>query len=106
MLAKEFYEQERINGNTYYITSNPDPDYELQFYRNIFRLMDGYANQQAQEKQDYYWFNIFNERYPDEVKEILDKRDDEYRSGLTKNKMKTVSDRPYDPNDLSWDVGW
>jgi len=43
--AQEFYEQERLDGNTYDITSNPNPDYSLSFYQAIFRLMDNYSTQ-------------------------------------------------------------
>lgn len=42
---EEYYEQERKRGNTYAITSNPDPDYSLSFYQSIFRLMEGYCNE-------------------------------------------------------------
>jgi hypothetical protein len=38
MNAQEFYDQ----FDTYNITENPDPDYNLPFYQNIFRLMESY----------------------------------------------------------------
>ena len=43
--AQDYYEQERINGNTLNITSNFDPDYHLEFYQEIFKLMEGFASQ-------------------------------------------------------------
>ena len=42
MTAKEFYEQERLKGNTEDITGNPNPDYNNRFYSEIFDLMRGY----------------------------------------------------------------
>ena len=42
MTTKEFYEQERLKGNTEDITGNPNPDYNNRFYSEIFDLMNGY----------------------------------------------------------------
>jgi len=42
MKAKDFYEQERLNGNTENITASENPDYNLKFYLEIFKLMEGY----------------------------------------------------------------
>jgi len=42
MTAKDFYEQERLKGNTEDITGNPNPDYNNRFYSEIFDLMNGY----------------------------------------------------------------
>lgn len=42
MTTKEFYEQERLKGNTEDITGNPIPDYNNRFYSEIFDLMNGY----------------------------------------------------------------
>lgn len=44
MKAKDFYEQSRKNGLTEDITSNPDPNYNHDFYQSIFRLMENFAN--------------------------------------------------------------
>ncbi|KKL74550.1 hypothetical protein LCGC14_2063820, partial [marine sediment metagenome] len=44
--TKEYYEQERIKGNTSNITTNPNPIYRLEFYQEIFKLMEGFASQQ------------------------------------------------------------
>ena len=44
MEEKEFYENERVKGNTYDITGNDSPDYRLPFYQAIFSLMKSYAN--------------------------------------------------------------
>ena len=46
MKTEEFYDQERIKGNTVDITSNQNPNYHLEFYQAIFRLMEGFASQQ------------------------------------------------------------
>ena len=46
MTAKEFYEQERLKGNTEDIAGNPNPDYNNRFYSEIFDLMDGYFIEQ------------------------------------------------------------
>ena len=45
--TKEYYEQERIKGNTSNITTNPNPIYRLEFYQEIFKLMEGFASQQS-----------------------------------------------------------
>jgi hypothetical protein len=42
MTTREFYEQERLKGNTEDITGNPNPDYNNRFYSEIFDLMSGY----------------------------------------------------------------
>mgnify|MGYP003407866492 FL=1 len=42
MTTREFYEQERLKGNTEDITVNPNPDYNHRFYSEIFDLMNGY----------------------------------------------------------------
>ena len=34
-----FYEQKRISEKTSEITENPNPDYSLSFYQNIFQVM-------------------------------------------------------------------
>ena len=41
--AKQFYEEQRLLGNTDKITCNPYPDYSLDFYKEIFNLMESYA---------------------------------------------------------------
>lgn len=41
--AEEFYEQERLNGNTEDITGNSNPNYTNRFYSEIFDLMTGFA---------------------------------------------------------------
>ena len=43
--AEEYYEECRIKGLTDDIISVSEPNYILPFYQNIFRLMDGYADQ-------------------------------------------------------------
>ncbi len=48
MDAKEYYEQ----FDTYDITSNPDPDYNLSFYQNIFRLMESYHQAKSKEEAE------------------------------------------------------
>ena len=47
--TEEYYEQERGKGNTYDITSNPNPDYSLSFYQSIFQLMEGYYNERIKQ---------------------------------------------------------
>jgi len=42
MNAKEFYIKQQLEGKTDDITSNPNPDYSLDFYQQIFSLMEGY----------------------------------------------------------------
>ena len=44
MAPKDFYEEERQQGVTYAITSNPEPNYDEPFYQNIFYLMAKYAD--------------------------------------------------------------
>ncbi len=44
-IAQDYYEQERIKGNTSNITTNPNPSYPLEFYQEIFKLMEGFASQ-------------------------------------------------------------
>ena len=41
--SKQFYEEQRLLGNTDNITCNPYPDYSLDFYKEIFNLMESYA---------------------------------------------------------------
>ena len=42
MTTMEFYEQERLKGNTEDITGNTNPNYNNRFYSEIFDLMNGY----------------------------------------------------------------
>lgn len=41
--AEKFYDDQRKKGLTDKITTNPEPDYSLPFYQEIFDLMDGFA---------------------------------------------------------------
>jgi len=45
-----YYEKLRKAGETEDITSNPNPDYTLLFYQNIFRLMEQYHKEASQEE--------------------------------------------------------
>ena len=49
MDAKEYYDKERLAGNTYDITSNENPNYHLSFYQNIFRLMESFHTEKSKE---------------------------------------------------------
>jgi len=53
MKAKNFYNIARHSGHTYNITSNPDPDYNLEFYKEIFWLMDQYSLQELTNFLDF-----------------------------------------------------
>ena len=46
MLPREFYEQQRKLGLTEDITGDPEPDYSLPFYQNIFYMMGEYSNRE------------------------------------------------------------
>ena len=72
MTTKEFYEQERINGNTYDITENENPDYNNRFYTEIFDLMNGYFIDQLKGLRDE-----LKEIHPEY---ILERIDDEINS--------------------------
>ena len=50
MDAKEYYDKERLAGNTYDITSNENPNYHLSFYQNIFRLMESFHTEKSAEE--------------------------------------------------------
>lgn len=43
--AEKFYDDQRKKGLTDKITINPEPDYSLPFYQEIFDLMDGFASE-------------------------------------------------------------
>ena len=45
MTAEEYYEKQRRKGLTEDITGDPEPDYSLPFYQNIFKIMEGYQSQ-------------------------------------------------------------
>lgn len=47
MNTKDFYEKNRLDGNTENITGNPNPDYDSRFYSEIFDLMEGFAVEYA-----------------------------------------------------------
>ena len=49
---QQFYENQRIVGNTENITGNPNPDYSLPFYQTIFSIMESYAEQKCREQKD------------------------------------------------------
>lgn len=42
---KEFYEEMRRLGLTDHITGDPNPNYQLPFYQNIFFIMDEYLKE-------------------------------------------------------------
>lgn len=43
--AKEYYEEQRLLGNTESITGNPAPEYDEAFYQQIFGLMERFSEQ-------------------------------------------------------------
>ena len=48
--TEAYYEKLRKAGETEDITGNPNPDYTLPFYQNIFRLMEQYHKEASQEE--------------------------------------------------------
>ena len=48
--TEAYYEKLRKAGETEDITGNPNPDYTLPFYQNIFRLMEQYRKEASQEE--------------------------------------------------------
>ena len=64
MTAQEFYDKQRKSGFTGDITTNPDPDYGLSFYENIFWLMEEYARQDAQYRYEKAMQSLFEGAWP------------------------------------------
>ena len=58
MNKEQFYEQERLKGNTDHITSAPDPDYSLPFYQEIFDLMEAYKAHEESTEPYFGWCNV------------------------------------------------
>jgi len=50
MSPKEFYEKQRRLGYTDKITCNPEPNYNEDFYQEIFSLMKNYAQEEQGKK--------------------------------------------------------
>ena len=59
MKAEDFYDQQRIAGYTYNITSNSNPNYHLEFYQEIFRIMEQYSLQELTEFLSYLLKNNY-----------------------------------------------
>ena len=59
MEAEDFYDQQRIAGYTYNITSNSNPNYHLEFYQEIFRTMEQYSLQELTEFLSYLLKNNY-----------------------------------------------
>lgn len=54
-----------------FLKAKPDILMGDEMENDLNKLLDEYAEQESRENNSF-WFDVFNERYPDEVKEILD----------------------------------
>ena len=68
MNSKEFYIEQKKRGLTDNITANPTPCFDLEFYAEIFSLMESYAKIQAIEfakwfQKHAYSFNTITQSY-------------------------------------------
>lgn len=81
MTPQEFYEEQRKRGLTDDITCNPEPDYSLPFYQQIFSLMEEYAKQKTLINHDDY---IFNHTFNPIFNNIRRQSIDEINSGIHK----------------------
>ena len=48
---QQFYQEQNVLGYTVHITDNPNPDYSLEFYQQIFDLMKAYAKEACKEQR-------------------------------------------------------
>ena len=65
MNAEEYYRQ----FDTEDITSNPEPDYNLLFYQNIFRLMESYHQAKSKEEAErlLHFYDYIEQHTPDRI---------------------------------------